>query len=297
MNFKHDIAMMAKQTLLDNGIAVDNNWDDHTLCINYFDVVNRWFVNKNKCKVVYSKELLEKLPTLTQEERDAIRDIEYKLNNGISLTSYMSKSIWNSYIRKSDVLLKNWNIYHLHLEQLDLLKRYYTKPNLLFFQPKGNMIHFIDVIPHPRGSSWFNRDLLEIVYSNWPWLLIFIKGITPNLDIPDEEIHNLSKNINTIISFHGGALMPSNFGVMSSGHSHHAASETIKLFNLLEKCEKVLMSKENIIKSMIQQELGVQIDNSLDYKLTIDNDIFMVTETNSQWKCQLFKLYRTLCGL
>lgn len=290
MDFKNDLAEIATAHLTNEGIIIPSDWDARDICINFFELTHRWFDSSIPYQVVYSQELLAKMSSLTPDEKKAIKNIEYRLKNCQSIVSYMSRGIKETDIKKSDFLLKNWNIYHLHLEELIPPIARYTKPNLLFFQPKGQVIHFIDVLPHPKSSSWFNRNLLEVIYKNWPHLLIFLNGVKPEQEIPDSQVHDLTKQIVTIIDFHGGALIPSNFGVMSSGHSHMAVDKTIKISNMLKKCELELEKRESELKKEIYKSTGVLVGEKLDYKLILDDDWLVAQETHTKEKIPLFEI-------
>lgn len=289
MNFQHDLAKMTRQNLENAGITVPTDWDDYHTCMNYLEIHQRCFDSSIPYIVVCSKELLKKLPFLTRDEKMALQDIEKRLENCLTLTPYMSKKIRATNIKNSDFLLKNWDIYHLHLEKLEPPKSRYTKPNLLFFQTKGQVVHLIDVKPHPKGSQWFDRDLLEIIYSNWPWLLTFLNGIKPAESIPDDQVHNMTKRCALIIDFHGRALIPSNIGVATSGNSIKAVQEADRIFNSLKKSEEYLNANEENIRQRIKKDIGINIVNHLDYELIIEDNFFVAYEKISHAKIKLFE--------
>ena len=133
MNFKHDLAELCKKELILKGIEVLPEWNDQKICIIFLEISDRCFNSNVSYDVKYSKELLKKLTTLTKEEQKAVRDIERRLKTCQTLTPYMSKDILKTSIKKSDFLMKNWSIYHLHLENRNQ-KGFYQNPNLLFFQ-------------------------------------------------------------------------------------------------------------------------------------------------------------------
>lgn len=290
MDFFHDLAKISKQELLDSNIKVPIDWDDYDMVLNYLEMSKRWFDCSIPYKVVYSKELLQKLPLLTFAEQTAIKDIEKCLSECKPITDYMSKLIRKTEMNKSDFFLKNWDIYHLHLEKITAIKTRFTMPNLLFFQQKGNIVHFIDVRKHPTGSEWFVKDLLEIVYNNWPWLFIYLKGVKPTINIPDAEIHELTKNVVTIIDFHDGALMPTTAGVTSSGHSSMSVRKADRYFNGLKESEKWLIENENALRKSIYKQLKIKITEPLDYELIIENRWFVAYEKKYKVKIKLFKV-------
>ena len=110
MDFKHDLAQYAKQELIEAGITVPSEWDDYHICLNYYEISQRWFDSSVPYKVLYSKELLEKIPFLSKEEQDAIKEIEECLLKCKTITPYMSKLIRKTDMKTSDFLLKNWGI-------------------------------------------------------------------------------------------------------------------------------------------------------------------------------------------
>ena len=134
MNFKHDLAEISKKELNEAGIKVPQEWNDYTTCIKYVDIQHRFFDSSVPYMVAYSRELRRKLPTLTDDEQRAIQDIAERLRTCKPLTPYMSHLLRTISVKKSDFLLKNWNIYHLHLEKDS---ERHTNRNLLFFSRKG----------------------------------------------------------------------------------------------------------------------------------------------------------------
>lgn len=289
MNFQHDLAQIAYEELTQAGITVPSSWDDYHICLNYMEISHRWFDSSIPYYVIYSKELLQKLPTLSLEEQKAIKDIEWCLGHCQTITPYMSRLIKDTSMRKSDFLLKNWDIYHLHLEKLTPPLMNFTKENLLFFQVKGQVAHFIDVKKHPRANSWFDRGLLEIIYNNWPYLLRYLHGVKPTAQIPDNEVHNALKSMVCILDFHGGALIPTNMGVATSGNSSMAVRETDRLFNMLRAAEKNLLDNENSIKKEIFAATGLKCENP-HYQLITEDGFFVAYEKATHAKIKLFAI-------
>lgn len=290
MDFFHDLAKISKQELLDSNIKVPSDWDDYDMVLNYLEMSKRWFYCSIPYKVVYSKELLQKLPLLTFTEQTAIKDIEKCLSECKPITDYMSKLIRKTEMNKSDFFLKNWDIYHLHLEKITAIKTRFTMPNLLFFQQKGNIVHFIDVRKHPTGSEWFVKDLLEIVYNNWPWLFVYLKGVKPSINISDSDVYELTKSAVTIIDFHDGALMPTTLGVAASGHSSRSVQKANHYFNSLKKCEQELIDKEKEICKSAYKEHKIKATTPLDYELIIEKNWFVAYEKTYKIKIKLFKV-------
>lgn len=287
VNFTHDIANLFKKAFISQGIKIPLSWDDKDVCLNYFELQKRWLKNNIQYKVFYSKELLTKLPSLSVEEQKIIKKIESKLKSGKNITSFMSKLIRNTDIEKSDFFMKNWNIYHLHIEEIKSLNQKYTNSNLLFFHPTEDSVYFIDVRPHPSGSSWYCKDLIEIEHNNWPNLHKYLKGFKPTNYIPDNKMHNTLKHFITTVDFHDGILFPSNMGVVASGNSYEAVYKSNYLFSIFDIIERKLKEQEKEIVRKIKESSNITHIEELKYELVIENDSFVVIETNYSAKINI----------
>ena len=292
MDFGKDLANISKKILKQKGITISNEWDDYHIVMNFLEIQRRWlFDSKVPCEVKVSKQLSGKISTLTPLELQVYNDIVSRMKNGQPLEPYMSRLIYNTKVSKSDFLLKNWNIYHLHLETVGKNSKFEGKSsNLLFFQPKDNVLHLIDIKPHPRGCTWFDRDLLEIIFDNWPSLLRYEKGMKPTISVPDKEVHDGLKNMVMIIDFHDGMLFPTNLGVASSGDSSWAVLLTNRIFNSFRIAEKELSEHEEKIKLEIFNQTHIYPKHRLDYVLRIVNDDFYAYEYRVKKNIFLFSL-------
>ncbi|MBQ8417055.1 MAG: hypothetical protein IJX10_00225 [Phascolarctobacterium sp.] len=292
MDFGKDLANISKKILKQKGITISNEWDDYHIVMNFLEIQRRWlFDSKVPCEVKVSKQLSGKISTLTPLELQVYNDIVSRMKNGQPLEPYMSRLIYNTKVSKSDFLLKNWNIYHLHLETVGKNNKFEGKSsNLLFFQPKDNVLHLIDIKPHPRGCTWFDRDLLEIIFDNWPSLLRYEKGMKPTISVPDKEVHDGLKNMVMIIDFHDGMLFPTNLGVASSGDSSWAVLLTNRIFNSFRIAEKELSEHEEKIKLEIFNQTHIYPKHRLDYVLRIVNDDFYAYEYRVKKNIFLFSL-------
>ena len=284
MNFHHDLAEISKKELHKEGIGVPKEWNDYQVCMKYLEIHHRWFNSSVPYISVFSRELWEKLPLLAREEQAAIRDIVNRLKACQPITPYMSRDIHAISVKKSDFLLKNWNIYHLHLEKTP---ERYTNPNLLFFQPQGQVVHFIDVRPHPKGAAWFDRGLFDIIYDNWPHLLIYRPDIRSTLPVPDEGVHELLKEAVSFIPFREGSLFPTNMGVVASGDSALAARTAGKIFNRLAAWQQELSARKDEVRKLIRRE-GMNPPPELDYELIVEKGFFVAYERQTHAKIKMF---------
>ena len=287
MDFQHDLGELSREIMRDAGITVSPEWDDCYACIKYLELHHRWFDSSIPYKVVFSKELLKKMPTLSSDDQVAIHDIVYCLENCITITPYMTKDLKNTKIQKSDFLLKNWDIYHLHLEKRVPGKRF-TKSNLLFFQCKGQTVHLIDVRKHPKGSEWFVKELLEIIYDNWPYLLHYFPDCTPVGIVDDHDIHDALKSMVVAIPFRNGMLLPTTLGVASSGDSGAAVRQADDILNRLRLWEIELKKNEEEIIKGICDSMSIKINEPLHYTLIVEDGFFVAYEVHSNAKIRMF---------
>jgi len=291
MDLKKDLIEIVKKELVYNRVEFSEEWDDHTILTTYLEVRQRMFDSSIPYRVVFSDVLLHKIPYLDVAEQEALTDIIKRLEKCETLEPYMSKLIHKTDMPNTDFLLKNWGIYHLHLEKIEGIKTKFTMPNLLFFQVKGQIVHFIDVKPHPKGHTWFDRKLLEIIYSTWPWLLVYLKDVKLLNEIPDNIIHTATKNMGIGVNIKGNVVIPSNLGVMTSGNSTKAVLETNKIFNAITKSEIYIKDHEAEIKKAIMKETGVKIKGELDFELRIEEGYAIAFEKESGFKLKLpFKI-------
>lgn len=106
MNFCHDLALISKENLKHMGISPPKEWDDHKICLNYSEIRQRFFYSFISYSVKYSKQLKEKLSSLTLQEQKAVEDIEERLKNCQTIIPYLSNSLIKTDVKDSDFLLK-----------------------------------------------------------------------------------------------------------------------------------------------------------------------------------------------
>lgn len=288
MDFHHDLGEISRKHLKKLGITMPKDCDDWKIYLQWLQLKQRRLDTDTHYQVYYSKELTQKLETLSQEDRNALSDIENRLCNAEPVTDYMSKLINSIDMKKSDFLLKVWNIYHLHLEKKT--RKSYKNPLVLFFQVRGNAAYFIDVRQHPTGNEWFSRELLNIVYDNWPELLSYRPGVTPALEsgepvnLTDEEIFVLMKNgITTLVPFRDGAIFYTNAGILASGDSALAGRIADLVWNKLGLYQLELSRNQEIGESNSH-------DSRIDYKLIEKDGFFVIQETKSKREIERFKV-------
>lgn len=289
MDFQHDLAELSRDLMRKADVEVSTEWDDYYACVKYLELHHRCFDSSKPCLIVCSKELLKKIPYLSQNEQKALDDIIIRLSTCQPIMPYMSKWFKSTEMWKSDFLLKNWDIYHLHLEPA-IKGKSFTNPNILFFQRKGQVVHLIDVRRHPKGAEWFDRELLDIIFDNWPWLLQYRQGMRVIGELNDQDVHGMLQNTVAAIPFHCGILLPTTLGVMSSGDSGTAVRYADNVFNKLNQEELNLKVHEDEIRKLIYDSMAIEVKEPLDYTLIIEDEFFVAYETHSNAKIKLFEV-------
>lgn len=212
-------------------MPIDRNWDTNYLCIKYYDTIRRFCFFQSPVTIHSSSEIKRKM--LNDTEKKALENICSRLETGRPIFPYLSRSINNTNIKKSDFCMKNWNIFHTHLGRLpENSMQCHRSDRLLFFTHNNNNVYLIDVKKHPKGSEWFDKELILIIYRNWPELLHPVSCIKPadKNTIPDESYFELSKHVIIPIQIEGKFYMPTNFGVATSGDSQIAVEQTDLFF-------------------------------------------------------------------
>lgn len=296
INFKNDFKIILKKELDNNKITYKDTSNIMGFYIMYYDAIHRIpIVNNCKYDVIKSKELIKKFNTLPIETQECIKDIEQRLKLGKSITTYLSKSVLNA--KTKDNELQNWNIYHAHVKKVsnDYNKFTERSDKLLFFTIKDNKVYFIDVKDHPKGSGWFNKELIEIIYDNWSELLKVINGaLGLSQEVPEDKVHNLSKNIGLFIEIRGKVIAPTTLGNTTAGNSLNSTMWA-------QRWIKNLNDSEKQIKSDIKKIFGEKIGQLLNIHLLKTNDgKFIICETNYWIEINnkniylLYKLYNNL---
>lgn len=83
-------------------------------------------------------------------------------------------------------------------------------------------------------------------------------------------------------------IIPTSFGLMTSGHTIKALNEIDFIFAKLKLWEKHLKDHEQEIKDKIKAYMGIEIKEMLDYKLIIEEDYFTAYEIHSKAIVKMF---------
>ncbi len=274
---------MARRMLKERGFAVDEKWNDYTVCVKLHDIRLRIFDYGIPYKIVWSDIMLAKReiyskPSYRAPERQlCLDDIISRLSTGKSIEEYLGSRQRSVSIDKSDFLLKNWGIHHAHLDLIDGKYRGGRKAELLFFHVRGNVAHLIDVMPHPAGNEWYSSKLIEIEERNWPWLLMPMPNdIRPVVDLPDDKVHETLKRCCSVVKVGRKYYFPTTLGDASSGDSTDAVRTTDWIFNTLYLNEQKIKDSEPLLRNEYRKLFGVRLPAQFKVYLIVQNGKFYV---------------------
>lgn len=205
----------------------------------WLDFVSR-YIPQCERQIVLSKELVAKLevslPTQVKEQFSAFAR---RAINGVDLNPFQSKGlILHNDIsdrkkqKRTDLLLADWGIVHFHLSD-EIKPEHYFAPRsdwLMFALVYGDVILCIDVLPHSEKDIFSRKEMLEVLYKNWPNLLedYEMKGIVTGDNWSDSEIAELRKaGVSSSYLIDGKVFIPRGLGLT-------AAAVPLKNINMVQ---------------------------------------------------------------
>ena len=153
IDFIRDYQEVCKNQLLRFGYKCDATSD----CVNLFFNVKKRLLSRVPRKVVKAKEFV-----CPAEYACALQEIEYKITNGESLIPYMSDKILDPSYK--DMLLYDWNIYHLHLSRRKRSDGFVQRSKYqLFLYEKDLVVYFLQIYPHDKDNLYTTKEMVKIL--------------------------------------------------------------------------------------------------------------------------------------
>ncbi|BBN52695.1 hypothetical protein TRE132_08200 [Pseudomonas chlororaphis subsp. aurantiaca] len=165
--------------------------------------------------------------------------IQQKVIEGKDLNPYLSKLIGK--VKKTDLLLSDWGVHHLHLGT-ELEGQYIGRTGpLLFARVTEDSFYAIDVYTH---DDFADAEIVEVVHRNWPesiehWVL---QGMQSTERLTSDQRKTLrKKRCNSFVQVKDGTTYaPIGGGYVFSGHSIFAITEMDKEHDFLECLERLI---------------------------------------------------------
>lgn len=239
-------------------------------------------VSAKRRRVHISKELRAK--EIEQPYNGYLKQIRNKFKNGKNINPHLSTMSVKPY--KKDLLLYDWGIHHLHLNNKLNDKGFIERSDyLLFFVLKEDDVYFIDVTKHKLEdrTEFSQQYLLGIMKNNWSHLLepFKLKGITGLSEEIDDKGYSSLRNsgVATLIEV-GGEV----FGLIGGGIStaktnitHTRKADEILLS--LRRLEDNLRIRQKSLQEITSEYKILPIE--VDFKLILEDKSFYVVESHT----------------
>ena len=277
MNFKKDIDEHLHNALIKNGISI--NRSDRKLAIHYFDIRERLLDFDIKFKTLKSKEIDQILSSnvLNADEIMSFNDIVYRLENNKPVDMYLSNYVYDIDIERSDFLLKNWGIYHLHLEKKNSISNSFDRRSdlLLFLKVSANWknVLLISIDKHPKSVTWYQEKWLEIIDNNWNGeLMCYDGGLKVINELPENEVFKATQRQIQAVTINGKVIFPF-LGCATSGDSVINVRRECDLYNFLRNLQEDII--KNYHKYLVDifrycRKRGIAFDKNLDFHIIIE---------------------------
>jgi hypothetical protein len=165
---------------------------------------------------------------LPQNAQNALNNLVALIKQGKDINRYQGRGLLkndtstNRNYARTDLLWADWNILHFHLSDKPIrANQFFSAPAdyLAFCLVGGNVVAFVDVLPHPDREGFADPGLMEIIARNWPEYLeqYRVKGFVVDSKKSMADIHALrNAGISYFLTIDGNAYMSPNMGLTSA---------------------------------------------------------------------------------
>ena len=247
--FENDIVEEIHKIYDECEIEYDSSVNDYgTVMLQYITMLNR-LIGPKKRRVHISRELMNRISGTDPESKrlkGLIDDMKEKLENGDDVNGHLSKLVFKD-MNKTDKMLDDWNIYHLHLcfGSPDVFDKARTQSgDLLMAVILFNEAYFIDVTNHSK-DDWFDVRYLKIIKDNWEEELL--NKHNEILDVP-----NLDENVSTIKRFRKAGI---NSFIHKIDGNYYSAKNAFG-YSYAETSNKAMFSLTNLNKYLENLEFN-----------------------------------------
>ena len=267
----------------------------HDLLTALFNVQDKT-VSVKRRRVHISKELNAK--EIEEPYNNYLKLIRNKFKNGKDVNPHLSGGSTKLY--RKDLLLYDWGIHHLHLnDKLNSKGLIERSDYLLFFILKEDDVYFIDVTKHKlEDKTEFSQQyLLGIVKRNWSYLLDPFKIPATLSRKNDDKAHSSLRGggIVTFVDIDGEA-----YGLMGGGIS--SARTNLTHTRKADDIIKSVRDQENTLKKAqkdlkhFTSEFNISAIET-DYKLILEDKSFHIAESRTGTKTfEVQGLYNSVFG-
>ena len=292
MNFEADLIDCIKHLFDRVGIRYKDSMNARDFAARYFETRVRRIVPMPR-NVHFSEEIHQSLGSLVQEKSgkpseeklDALRAvflIRDLLCKGESVTKFLSKGV--NELKKTDGLLWDFGMHHFHLSTELKCPGGFVKRSdfLLFAIITGAEAYFVDVRPHhdSEGLVWVRRDLLDIVYSNWPELIEYhvLQGGTGDALTDKQRKELRKKNVNYTIQLGSDAVFSIGGGMTGNGSSLVCKVLADKLLYEIERQQVYFDTHHSELLSALKDK-GIAKADEAEFELVLLDSLTLSNES------------------
>jgi hypothetical protein len=290
IDFYSDWIEYLRNELIQMGYNVDSKATPEVIATQFLNVRHR-LLPKIPRKVLVSREF--HCPSHLQSDLKLFRE---KVEKGEDLYPHLSRKIKE--VKFNDGMLNDWGVQHFHLGSKTITsgkdKGLIEGNNqILFVRVTKNVMYFIDVKDH---KSWADKDVIEIIHSNWPESIAEYR-VPPQSDLLPSKLNadDISQvrnaGINVRLALSDGTV----YMALGGGYMLNRLSLPVAITHQVNA--KHLIEHENSIKNNIQ-EMAIRIKNETGYEghtfefsLFVRDEEFFAKELNSNFILPLFPIF------
>jgi len=279
---------VVKEELNNFGMTSFGSLDDQEIIALNFNLKAK-MIHPLALPVKESPEVLSKISSLEPNYQNAYDEIKLKLEKGNDINPFLSKQALKP--KFQDYLLLDWNIHHLHLNNLNSGGYFNDRSDyLLMVLFKDGVAHFVDIEHHNDNEVFVKREYLKIIKDNWPGIIgayELIGALDVSFNPTNDEIKKLRKNqINTCLKIDDKVYAPIGGGITTSGTSVNHINKAIKWKKYIDSVEtKYQSNKARVLYDIFKKtgkrfsDLDLDFDYHKNHLVLIDKNSNLIIES------------------
>jgi hypothetical protein len=277
-----DWAVHLGHVLATQGYNIEPSNNPSDIALQYFNVQQKR-ISISPRQFIYAKEF-----SCPDEHLKGLEALQIKSERGEDLLSYQSRLTLKADFYAG--ILFDWGIQHLHLgTSVDSNGFIQRTQKVLFCIIGEHEIFCIDVRSHGSGypEVWREKDLLEIVNSNWSEVFNYCKlanvtNVFPRLETPQEIMDMRKAGLTVAISLSDGSiLLPPGGGHATAGNSISASMKHNAQANHLGRLMRKIRDDASSIIEAINANTNYR-GSIFEFRLGVLDGTWIVFEKHSQ---------------
>ena len=294
MDFEQDLIRIATEGLSQYGMRVENAASGDELLHCWVNVQLK-LIPPMPRKVELSPRIPSSLDAIRcsadrEVARQSLDTICKRARAGDDLNPYLSRSVVKE--DYTDAMFADWGVYHLHLNEIAEGEYFAARADYWLFAifPGGRAL-LIDIRRHDT-TEFLQRDLLEIINSTWPEVLVghrlvAITGQTGDTASSETIRMFREAGINAVQTIGSHVYAPPGGGLTTRRTSMRVRIETDRLLVAARRATAWATNCATEIRADIKKN-GVEPPQVLDLRLVLHEGHFLILERTTGWACPLF---------